>query len=37
MIQNKEREKMGNYAHEIYKEKYTFNKMINNIEKEFLY
>ncbi|CCU81047.1 Glycosyltransferase [Halanaerobium saccharolyticum subsp. saccharolyticum DSM 6643] len=36
MIQNKEREKMGNYAHEIYKENYTFNNMIKNIEKEFL-
>lgn len=36
MIQNEEREKMGEYAHEIYKKNYTFNSMINNIEKEFL-
>ncbi|PTX16248.1 Glycosyltransferase involved in cell wall bisynthesis [Halanaerobium congolense] len=37
MIQNKEKEKMGEYAQKIYKKNYTFNKMIDNIEKRILY
>jgi len=37
MIQNKKRKEMGKYAHKIYKEKYTFDEMINNIEEKFLY
>lgn len=37
MIENKEREKMGECGQKIYKKNYTFSKMINNIEKEFLY
>lgn len=36
MIKNQERHKMGEVAYEVYKEKYTFNDMVNNIEKEFL-